>query len=256
MADVTDTQQALAFNLSRSRLSSSHLSASTGSTPPAIAISAADIPQGILCLNPGSIEDSTITGRRLSRRACLRAGGGQAPVRRKTSGVKVAKRFFSHTASSLSRTINPNSNSMPSVTLEDARAGPIGGGISGIPSHAQSLLPPQTARPRSRSINALRSTERSSLISSPEKPLASTSGGTVSLSIVLAEPVLFLRGYDQTEHSERSSAMLRGSLVVRVTKPTKIKAIQLVFRGRIRTEWPEGTLLAALDTWRMKAYAI
>jgi arrestin-related trafficking adapter 3/6 len=34
--------------------------------------------------------------------------------------------------------------------------------------------------------------------------------------------------------------MLRGSLILKLLKPTKIKAITLVFRGRARTEWPEG----------------
>ncbi|KAF8465299.1 hypothetical protein BDZ91DRAFT_659344 [Kalaharituber pfeilii] len=74
----------------------------------------------------------------------------------------------------------------------------------------------------------------------PEKPLASSSGGAVTMTIVLAEPMLFLRGYDQNDYTDRSSAMLRGSLVVKVTKATKIKAITLAFRGRARTEWPEG----------------
>jgi hypothetical protein len=72
-----------------------------------------------------------------------------------------------------------------------------------------------------------------------EKPQASSSGGAVTMTIQMAEPILFLQGLDGSESSRRP-AMLRGSLVLRVTKPTKIKAVTLTFRGRARTEWPEG----------------
>lgn len=71
-----------------------------------------------------------------------------------------------------------------------------------------------------------------------EKPLASGNG--INVGISLTEPVLFLQGFEQTETSDRSTAMLRGSLNLRVTKPTKIKAINLKFRGRATTKWPEG----------------
>jgi hypothetical protein len=71
-----------------------------------------------------------------------------------------------------------------------------------------------------------------------EKPLASGNGITVG--ITLTEPVLFLQGFDQNENSERSTAMLRGSLLLKVTKPAKVKAITLKFRGKATTKWPEG----------------
>lgn len=71
-----------------------------------------------------------------------------------------------------------------------------------------------------------------------EKPLASGNG--ISVGISLAEPVLFLQGFEQTETSERSTAMLRGSLHLRVSKPAKVKAITLKFRGKATTKWPEG----------------
>jgi hypothetical protein len=70
------------------------------------------------------------------------------------------------------------------------------------------------------------------------KPLASGNG--INVVINLTEPILFLQGFEQTETSERSTAMLRGTLQLRVTKPTKIKAINLKFRGRATTKWPEG----------------
>ncbi|KAJ4362356.1 hypothetical protein N0V83_010449 [Neocucurbitaria cava] len=71
-----------------------------------------------------------------------------------------------------------------------------------------------------------------------EKPVAS--GGGVSVNIALTEPVLFLRGFEQAEHAERSTAMLRGSLVLKIAKPAKLKAITLKFRGKATTKWPEG----------------
>ncbi|KAF2189045.1 hypothetical protein K469DRAFT_724327 [Zopfia rhizophila CBS 207.26] len=71
-----------------------------------------------------------------------------------------------------------------------------------------------------------------------EKPLASGNG--INVGISLTEPVLFLQGFEQTETSERSTAMLRGSLQLKVTKPSKIKAITLKFRGKATTKWPEG----------------
>lgn len=60
------------------------------------------------------------------------------------------------------------------------------------------------------------------------------------MTIQLAEPMLFLQGFYQNDHSDRTPAMLRGSLVLRIAKPTKIKTISLTFRGKARTEWPEG----------------
>ena len=71
-----------------------------------------------------------------------------------------------------------------------------------------------------------------------EKPIASGNG--VSISIALAEPVLFLQGFDSSELANRTTAMLRGSLYLRVSKSAKIKNISLNFNGRAETEWPEG----------------
>jgi hypothetical protein len=71
-----------------------------------------------------------------------------------------------------------------------------------------------------------------------EKPLASGNG--INVGVSLTEPVLFLQGFEQNENSERSTAMLRGTLNLRVTKAAKIKAITLKFRGKAVTKWPEG----------------
>lgn len=71
-----------------------------------------------------------------------------------------------------------------------------------------------------------------------EKPIASGNG--VSVGVHLAEPVLFLQGFENSEAVPGNTAMLRGSLHVRVQKSAKIKAISLRFRGKAITKWPEG----------------
>lgn len=76
------------------------------------------------------------------------------------------------------------------------------------------------------------------------KPVASGSG--VSCSIVLAEPNVFLMGFDHDGHrrhgssSTNATALLRGKLQLDVTKNVKIKSVALKFVGKARTEWPEG----------------
>lgn len=71
-----------------------------------------------------------------------------------------------------------------------------------------------------------------------EKPIASGNG--VSVAVHLAEPVLFLQGFDNSENSPGNTAMLRGSLHLRVQKSAKIKAVTLKFKGKATTKWPEG----------------
>lgn len=82
----------------------------------------------------------------------------------------------------------------------------------------------------------------SSLVTEIPKPVASGSG--VSCSILLAEPDVFLTGFDHDGHSYRDgqsgTALLRGKLQLNITKNVKIKAVQLKLLGRARTEWPEG----------------
>ena len=94
-----------------------------------------------------------------------------------------------------------------------------------------------TARPRAAS-NASLSNSASSTQVPEEKPVAAGNG--VSVSIHLTEPQLFLQGYDFINSSTRSTAMLRGSLHLKVTKSAKIKALNLRFRGLAQTRWPEG----------------
>ncbi|KAI5788573.1 hypothetical protein FPQ18DRAFT_307271 [Pyronema domesticum] len=81
---------------------------------------------------------------------------------------------------------------------------------------------------------------------SPEKPQASSTNGSVSMTIRLHSPILFQQGLEamgreNDEHRESvSPAMLRGQLMIRVTKPTNIKTITLTFKGKAITKWPEG----------------
>lgn len=75
---------------------------------------------------------------------------------------------------------------------------------------------------------------------------------SIRASLSLAEPILFLYGFSKSEQRERPPAILRGSLVLRVTKPTKIKSISLKFRGVSRTEWPEGIPPKKIETFESK----
>lgn len=79
-----------------------------------------------------------------------------------------------------------------------------------------------------------------------------SSSGSVAIGIVLAEKNLFVHGFDHHEQENQPPALLRGSLVVKVSKSTKIKSINLAFRGIARTEWPEGIPPKKVDTFEQK----
>lgn len=75
-------------------------------------------------------------------------------------------------------------------------------------------------------------------VSSDAEPLSQTS--SIQVFIRLAEPVVFLQGFNSSQQSEVPPSMLRGSLILRVLKPSKLKNVSLSFKGYSRTEWPEG----------------
>lgn len=75
-------------------------------------------------------------------------------------------------------------------------------------------------------------------VSGDAEPLAQT--GSVQVFLQLAEPVVFIQGFETPQQNDKPPSILRGSLVVRVLKPSKLKSINLSFRGYSRTEWPEG----------------
>ncbi|KAG5419897.1 hypothetical protein I9W82_001777 [Candida metapsilosis] len=72
----------------------------------------------------------------------------------------------------------------------------------------------------------------------PDKPTTATS--SLAAYIIPSEPVLFVQGFEPHEYESRPPTLLRGSLYIRVFKPTKIKSITLSFKGVQRTDWPEG----------------
>jgi hypothetical protein len=113
--------------------------------------------------------------------------------------------------------------------MQDVPGGRSSPGLVGTRT-GRSSTPAATSRPR----NALQ-------LDLADKPVASAAG--VSCSIVLAEPYVYLNGFDLAAHapsSQNSTAMIRGKLVLNVTKSAKIKAVTLSFCGKARTEWPEG----------------
>lgn len=111
----------------------------------------------------------------------------------------------------------------------------IGGAFSGM------MRRPSPEQPsRATSATSVKS-NYNSLGNADEMFLASGNG--VSLSITLAEPALYLQGFDQADSVSRATTMLRGTFHLKVTKSAKIKSISLNFRGRAETEWPEGELV-------------
>ena len=117
----------------------------------------------------------------------------------------------------------------------------VGGPISGI-IHRPSLVQ-DIRRDSATSISSNGSSPPTISSMGEERPIASGNG--VSLSIALAEPVLFLQGMDQSELGNQTTTMLRGTFHLRVSKSAKIKTISLAFRGRAETEWPEGEALSS-----------
>lgn len=119
--------------------------------------------------------------------------------------------------------------------------GSISGPVSGMVSRPSLVDDVRQFRNGSSSNDSFRSGGASHVMPGTDpndKPLASGSG--VQVSINLAEPVLFLQGFDQSDASQGNTAMLRGTLHLRVTKSSKIKAVTLKFKGRAATKWPEG----------------
>lgn len=84
----------------------------------------------------------------------------------------------------------------------------------------------------------------SSSIQEVQQPKPVASGSGMSCTILLAEPNVFLTGFDHDGHtrheSHNSTALLRGKLQLNVSKNTKVKSITLKLLGKARTEWPEG----------------
>ncbi|KAF4453971.1 putative arrestin-related trafficking adapter C2D10.04 [Fusarium austroafricanum] len=153
--------------------------------------------------------------------------GSAAPCLDLASASTVTTPLISNSNSN-SRSAGCNAQSATAATMATARS-----------SHPSLAL----TNPNRNSFMSARSSKSAiSSVSEVPKPVASGSG--VSCSILLAEPNIFLSGFDHDGHGHREgqsgTALLRGKLQLRVTKNVKIKAVQLKLLGRARTEWPEG----------------
>ncbi|KAI9795436.1 MAG: hypothetical protein M1833_007035 [Piccolia ochrophora] len=128
------------------------------------------------------------------------------------------------------------SMTQPECSTQTASRPSIGGPVSGMVSRPS--LIENVSRASGRLSISNDASDVMPTVSPEEKPVASGNG--IHVFITLAEPLLYLQGFDQNDSSSRATAMLRGSLVIKVTKTAKLKAVNLSFRGKARTEWPEG----------------
>ncbi|CAK7245809.1 MAG: hypothetical protein STHCBS139747_007407 [Sporothrix thermara] len=93
------------------------------------------------------------------------------------------------------------------------------------------------------SIKSAKNIMTSSVSELIEKPLAAAGG--MAFQLELAEPHIFLYGFDHNSRSEGNvrpagTAIVRGTLRLDVTKNVKIRGITVKLNGKARTEWPEG----------------
>ncbi|GAB1321073.1 hypothetical protein MFIFM68171_11283 [Madurella fahalii] len=125
--------------------------------------------------------------------------------------------------------------------IQGPMAEPLNMAANPIPRTASSNGTPESNRNSIISVRSAKTTMSSS-VSEIQRPVASGSG--LTCSILLAEPNVFLDGFDHDHRSRRgarpSSALLRGKLQLNVSKNVKIKSVILKLVGKARTEWPEG----------------
>ena len=122
----------------------------------------------------------------------------------------------------------------------------VGGPVSGLVHRPALAHNVRTASHMSSSSNS--SNEQPFKLPDHARPIASGNG--VTLSVSLAEPVIFLQGFDHSELSDRTTTMLRGAFHLRVSKPAKIKTVSLSFKGRAETDWPEGSYRAMVSMFQ------
>jgi arrestin-related trafficking adapter 3/6 len=139
------------------------------------------------------------------------------------------------------RHATPVTSPIASPSLEDTMAAAQVARLQDVPGTRSSLSLASTGTGRSNTPTATSRSANAMQLDLGDKPVASAAG--VSCSIVLAEPYVYLNGFDLAAHtpsSQNSTSMIRGKLVLNVTKSAKIKAVTLSFCGKARTEWPEG----------------
>ncbi|SPO03079.1 uncharacterized protein DNG_05760 [Cephalotrichum gorgonifer] len=104
-------------------------------------------------------------------------------------------------------------------------------------------FPPSTAENDSRRSRRAAKPAAATRATHLHKPVASSGGMTCS--VLLAEPNVYLSGFDHHSRARRGdrpsgTALLRGKLQLIVSKNVKVKAVQLTLAGTTRTDWPEG----------------
>lgn len=151
----------------------------------------------------------------------------------------------------------PSTPALATPTSPVTESGPLA-----LFDHARSLAPaipasqstmadvpsrgPSFGHPNRNSFMSVRSAKNimSSSVHEIQQPKPVASGNGLSCTILLAEPNIFLTGFDHDGHtqheSHNSTALLRGKLQLNVSKNTKVKSITLKLLGKARTEWPEG----------------
>ncbi|KFY00481.1 hypothetical protein O988_03283 [Pseudogymnoascus sp. VKM F-3808] len=111
--------------------------------------------------------------------------------------------------------------------------------IPGVPTHAKMM---RGIAGEEKSPSAKKPITKVQTSADTDKPMAAGRG--ISCRIQLAEPHVYVYGLKPANRDIASShfppAIIRGKLILKVEKPTKIKAVTLNFFGQQRTEWPEG----------------
>jgi arrestin-related trafficking adapter 3/6 len=137
-----------------------------------------------------------------------------------------------HPATSAPAVTNPSPSAMVDVPLRAPRLS-AATGIGAGHSRRNSFMSVRSAK-----------SAMSSSVQEIQQPKPIASGSGLSCTIILAEPNVFLTGFDHDGHtrheSHNSTALLRGKLQLNVSKNTKVKSVTLKLLGKARTEWPEG----------------
>ncbi|KAL1837362.1 hypothetical protein VTJ49DRAFT_3957 [Mycothermus thermophilus] len=174
----------------------------------------------------------------------------QTTQSRPTSLISFARRlsrFETTHAESVLVNAEPEPAPDPITTMAGASASPV----IRPRSEAMAAAAAQANRNSILSTRSAKSSVSASVSEIRQKPVAQGSG--LSCTILMAEPNVFLTGFEHHAHGDTdlpsTSALLRGKLQLNVSKNVKIKSITLKLVGKARTEWPEGIPPAKVDTF-------
>ncbi|PVH89655.1 hypothetical protein DL98DRAFT_401217 [Cadophora sp. DSE1049] len=191
--------------------------------------------------SPFSSNPSTATSSAASSTRSESPGlGGPSPRTSLSLGPSDPNTIFARRAAAAGTLPANPPVTMPRPSLSDTANGStprdsFGGGNTPRASFSAGGAPRSRSGSAAPSYKAVNSAET-------EKPVCSGNG--VACYINLAEPVIFLTGLDHDgttrDSGSNTTSILRGKLILNVTKNVKIKAVTMKFTGRARTEWPEG----------------